>query len=75
MSRKHKSRLETLRDSTPEMLAALRFTRDILRNALNDNFFDRDVFERLQKNINKVLDLAVGNSNYVPAIKRQEGQA
>ena len=39
MSKKHKSRLETLRDSAPEMLLTLRYVRDILHNALNDDYF------------------------------------
>ena len=72
MSRKHKSRLETLRDCAPEMLSALRSTRDILHNALADDYFDREVFERLQKRVLEVLELAVGASNYVPAMKVQK---
>ena len=69
MSRKHKSRLETLRDCAPEMLSALRSTRDILHNALADDYFDREVFERLQRLVLETLDTAVGDSNYVPARK------
>ena len=69
MSRKNKSRLETLRDSAPEMLSALRATRDILHNALNDDYFDREVFERLQKRVIEVLKIAVGESGYVPHMK------
>ena len=69
MSRKHKSRLETLRDSAPEMLSALRSVRDILHNALNDDYFDREVFERLQKRVIEVLNVAVGESGYVPHMK------
>ena len=72
MSKKCKSHLETLRDSAPEMLSVLRSTRDILSNALNDNDFDREVFERLQKRVLEVLELAVGASNYVPAMKVQK---
>ena len=66
---KAKSRLETLKDSTPEMLSVLRSVRDILHNALNDNCFDREVFERLQKRVLEVLYVAVGESNYVPHLK------
>ncbi len=69
MSKKAKSRLETLRDSAPAMLSALRATRDILRNALNDDNFDREVFERLQRLVLETLDTAVGDSNYVPSRK------
>ncbi len=72
MSKKSKSRLETLRDSAPEMLSALRAVRDVLNNALQDNYFDRDVFERLQKRVLEVLELAIGASNYVPAVKVQK---
>ena len=72
MSKKSKSRLETLRDSAPEMLSALRAVRDVLNNALQDNYFDRDVFERLQKRVLEVLELDVGASNYVPAMKVQK---
>ena len=71
MSKKSKSRLETLRDSAPEMLSALRAVRDVLNNALQDNYFDREVFERLQKRVLEVLELAVGDSNYVPAMKEE----
>lgn len=70
MSKKDKSRLETLKDSAPEMLMVLRSARDILNNALNDNLFEREVFERLQVRILQVLEKAVGNSHYVPAIKK-----
>lgn len=70
MSKKDKSRLETLKDSAPEMLMVLRSARDILNNALNDNLFEREVFERLQVRILQVLEKAVGNSYYVPAIKK-----
>ena len=69
MSKKCKSHLETLRDSAPEMLSVLRSTRDILSNALNDNDFDREIFKRLQKRVIEVLDIAVCDSNYVPAIR------
>lgn len=66
MGKKTKSHLETLRDNAPEMLAVLRSTRDILRNALNDNYFDREVFERLQERVVNVIDSVAGESNYVP---------
>ena len=72
MSKKSKSRLETSRDSAPEMLSALRAVRDVLHNALQDNYFDREVFDRLQKRVLEVLELAVGDSNYVPAMKVQK---
>ncbi len=71
MSRKHKSRLETLRDCAPEMLSVIRSTRNIIHNALNDDYFDREVFERLQKRVIMVLDLAVGESCYVPHVKKK----
>ncbi len=56
-------------DSAPEMLSALRSVRDILHNALNDDYFDREVFERLQKRVIEVLNVAVGESGYVPHMK------
>ena len=68
MSKKTKSRFETLQDSAPNMLAVLRSTRDLLKNALNDEYFDREIFERLQERVQEVLELAVGDSNYVPAM-------
>ena len=75
MSKKHKSRLETLRDCAPEMLSVIRSTRAILRNALNDDYFDREVFERLQKRVIAVLDLAVDETGYVPHVKVKGGEA
>ncbi len=75
MSQKRKSRLETLKDCAPEMLSALKSTRDILHNALNDDYFDRKVFERLQKQVIAVLDLAVGETGYVPHVKKKGGEA
>ncbi len=69
MSRKPKSRLKTLQDSAPEMLSTLRATRDILHNALNDNYFDRDVFTRLQERVLDVLRLALPDYTYVPRMK------
>ena len=68
MSQKRKSHFETLRKSAPNMLAALRSTRDILKNALTDNYFDRETFERLQSRVLEVLELSVGDSNYIPAM-------
>lgn len=49
MSKKAKSHLEILRDSAPSMLAVLCSTRDLLHNALNDDYFDREVFERFKR--------------------------
>ena len=72
MSKKAKSRLETLQDSALEMLAVLRSTRDLLNNALTDDNFDREVFERLQARVIEVLDAAVGKSHYVPSMKGKE---
>ena len=68
MSKKHKSRLETLRDSAPEMLLTLRYVRDILHNALNDDYFDREVFLLLQKRVIDTLE-ATGAGDYVPKIQ------
>ena len=65
MSKKRKSLLETLRDGSPEMLETLRSVRDILHNALNDNYFDRDVFLLLQKRVNDTLE-GIGVGNYSP---------
>lgn len=69
MSRKPKSRLKTLQDNAPEMLSTLRATRDILHNALNDNYFDRDVFTRLQERVLDVLRLALPDYTYVPKME------
>ncbi len=53
----------------------IRSTRDILHNALNDDYFDREVFERLQKRVIAVLDLAVDETGYVPHVKVKGGEA
>ena len=68
MSKKHKTRIKTLMDCAPEMLSVLRSTQDILHNALNDDYFDREIFKRLQKRVIEVLDLAVGKSGYIPHV-------